>query len=232
MKQHRKKALVLRHAPYEAPANIGAWLTARGYAVSMADTYAGVHLPTRVASTHDLAVMMGGPQSVRETHRYPEVARSMRTVENFLHLGKPVLGVCLGSQAIAHIAGAKIFKSEFEFGFSEVQIASLPFNAPLIEIHGSSIPVFQWHGENFEMPRDSQKIFTGEKVANQGFLWKSALALQFHLELNSSLFRHWQSAMAVHHPELVPLFPQDNADKLKRMKQILFDLLDRWVSQL
>jgi GMP synthase-like glutamine amidotransferase len=52
-------------------------------------------------------------------------------------------------------------------------------------------PVFQWHGDTFDIPKNAKFLFRGEAVKNQGFSIAKALALQFHLEVKKETVKKW-----------------------------------------
>jgi GMP synthase (glutamine-hydrolysing) len=59
-------------------------------------------------------------------------------------------------------------------------------NPLMITENETSIAVFQWHGDTFEIPAGAQKLASSAACANQAFLYKErVLGLQFHLEVSS-----------------------------------------------
>lgn len=222
------KTLILQHAYYETPGTISTWLAEHNISTTVVRTWNGETVPERWVHSYDFLIMMGGPQSVTEPKKYPEIITSLKTVEMFFKSNKPVLGVCLGSQAIAQVLGARIGKSEFEFGFQEVEVLNTPDTQNIIAEYGRTIPVFQWHGENFSLPAGSTQLFRSNKVENQGFVFGKSLALQFHVEMGDALYDGWKTAVEKHHPDLAGSFPAKHEEHLVKMKGILFQLLNTW----
>ncbi|KFM19233.1 GMP synthase protein [Marine Group I thaumarchaeote SCGC RSA3] len=51
--------------------------------------------------------------------------------------------------------------------------------------------VFHWHGDTFDLPEGAVKLASSEHYQNQAFQYKSAVGLQFHLEVNEEMVNLW-----------------------------------------
>jgi GMP synthase-like glutamine amidotransferase len=51
--------------------------------------------------------------------------------------------------------------------------------------------VFHWHGDTFDLPEDATRLVSSEYYSNQAFQYKSAVGLQFHLEVNEEMVNLW-----------------------------------------
>ncbi|MBO8182670.1 MAG: type 1 glutamine amidotransferase [Archaeoglobus sp.] len=129
-------------------------------------------------------IILGGPQGVYEANKHPYLKTEMDLVRKAVELKKPVLGICLGAQLIAGAFGARVYPYIKELGWYEVE--NIGF-----EGMPERFTVFQWHGDTFDLPEKAKLLFKGETVANQGFSIKTALALQFHLEVKKETVRKW-----------------------------------------
>jgi GMP synthase-like glutamine amidotransferase len=129
-------------------------------------------------------IILGGPQSVYEAEKYPYLKSEMELIREATRIEKPVLGICLGAQLIAASFGARVYPYIKEVGWFEVE--NLGF-----EGLPKRFPVFQWHGDTFEIPKNAKSLFRGVVVKNQGFSIEKALALQFHLEVKKETVRKW-----------------------------------------
>ena len=98
---------------------------------------------------------------------------------------KTVLGVCLGSQLVAEVLGARVYKNpEKEIGWFDIMITEQGKNVPLLNGMQPVSKVFHWHGDTFDLPQNAIPVFYSEACKNQAFLFKdNVLGLQFHFEV-------------------------------------------------
>ena len=118
-----------------------------------------------------------------DEERFPWMAREKSFIKKALESGLPVLGVCLGSQLMASVLGAKVYPNrEKEIGWLPIELSSEGLESGLL---GSrpSLEVFHWHGDTFDLPSGATRLARSQACLNQAFIWgQRALGLQFHLE--------------------------------------------------
>jgi GMP synthase-like glutamine amidotransferase len=174
------RAHTLQHVPFEGLGSIEPWLRAAGYQITSTRFFESTDLPAPDAI--DLLIAMGGPMSVNDEAEHPWLVPEKRLIRDCVRAGKAVLGVCLGAQLIASAMGAKVQRHHTkEIGWFPIQAvrsnASSTFRFP------SSVDVFHWHGETFDLPPDATLLARSEACENQAFqLGRSVIGLQFHLE--------------------------------------------------
>jgi hypothetical protein len=60
---------------------------------------------------------------------------------------------------------------------------------------GQGFPVFQWHGDTFDLPHGAIPLASTQDCQNQAFrLGRWTYGLQFHLEVTLPLIRAWVGA--------------------------------------
>ena len=135
-----------------------------------------------------LIVILGAPESANDDLPYLQAEQDLikKSVENDI----PVLGICLGSQLIAKTFGAKVYSGpRKEIGFyDDLKIND---NSELFAGFQNPFTVFHWHGDTFDLPEGSTRLVSSEHYANQAFQYKSAVGLQFHLEVNEDMVNLW-----------------------------------------
>ena len=100
---------VLRHHPREGPERIGSVARSLGLGVVVHELDAGQPVPEELAPA-DLLVVMGGSMGVADIGdpRWPFLPGEVDLLGRLLRSERPVLGVCLGAQLLAHAAGARV----------------------------------------------------------------------------------------------------------------------------
>src|SRR5437867_13049030 len=101
-----------------------------------------------------------------------------------LEAGMPVLGICLGAQLIAKAAGAEVTAGEEkELGWYPLTLTEEGKKDRLLAGLPDTLPVFQWPGETFDVPRGAVRLAGSGGYSNQAFrLGDQVHGLQFHLE--------------------------------------------------
>ena len=174
-----KRALVIRHVPFEGPGAIGEWLQAQDYALETAHLYRDQTLPD--ASALDFLVVMGGPMGVNDRDTVPFMPAEIAFLKDALAQQYPIVGICLGAQLLAHCLGAEVRYQGFgEIGWFPVSPVS---QHPLAILFDDQPTVLHWHGDTFALPEGATPLLESEACANQGFIWEErVLALQCHPE--------------------------------------------------
>ena len=135
-----------------------------------------------------LIVILGAPESANDDLEYLKAEQQL--IKNSVEKNIPVLGICLGSQLIAKTFGAKVYGGpKKEIGFYH----DLKINSESSFFSGFKNPftVFHWHGDTFDLPKGSIRLASSEHYENQAFQYKSAIGLQFHLEVNEEMVNLW-----------------------------------------
>jgi GMP synthase (glutamine-hydrolysing) len=187
----QKKALIIRHVPYEGVAGYREPIEAAGYHVDRIDVtdpaFASLDL-----RGHDLLIMMGGPMGVYEQGQYPWIACQLRRLKMRLDAELPTLGVCFGAQMIAAALGADVYPGPAkEVGFHPVTIHDHALDGPLRHLVG--VPILHWHGDTFTLPDGVDLIASSHVYDHQAFRrGNNLLAVQFHAEMGlDERFNAW-----------------------------------------
>lgn len=157
--------------------------------------YDGEGLPRDISDLSGL-VLMGGPMSVNDVAEYPFLIPELQLIEKVLGEGKPILGVCLGSQLIAKALGSKVYPHKVrEVGWHPIRLTSSGTRDPHFKNIPNETDVFHWHGETFDLPKGATLLAKSDRCENQAFKWgNSTYALQFHLEVTPRIVKDWCSS--------------------------------------
>ena len=133
-------------------------------------------------------IILGAPESANDN--LPYLIREQELIKNSVDDDIPVLGICLGSQLIAKTFGAKVCKGpKKEIGFYHDLMVSN--DSKLFSGFTNPFSVFHWHGDTFDLPDGATRLALSENYENQAFQYKSAIGLQFHLEVNEQMVHLW-----------------------------------------
>lgn len=180
------KALKIRcfmHVPFEGPGIIQNWVREKKHHLEFTRFYAGDPLPD--LSDSDMLIIMGGPMNVFDFHIHSWMEEEIDWVGDYIHSGRPVLGICLGAQIIAAALGTEVYPGEHkEIGWFNLQFLSSLGEFKICKDLPATRKVFHWHGETFPIPEGAVRIASSALFPNQGFIYnRKVLALQFHLEM-------------------------------------------------
>lgn len=183
--------LVLRHARHEGPGTIASFLKTAGVEHRCLDVFKTPAFPS-LDSVSGL-VVMGGPMGVYETSRFSFLVRELAFLRKAIAAGKPVLGVCLGAQLIAHALGARVYPHTVkEIGWGKIRLTSAGKKDPWMKPASRFPWVFQWHGDTFDLPRGARRLATSALCKNQAFRYGAHVyGLQYHIELDGPMIRNW-----------------------------------------
>lgn len=141
----------------------------------------------------DSLIILGGPMAVYEPDENLCLNDEISLIAKAIREDFPVLGICLGSQLIAAAGGAAVYPGPHrEAGWGEVELTGAGVKDPIFAGLPSPLPVFQLHGDTFDLPPGATRLATNDKYANQAFrLGSNIYGLQFHVEVTSDLVKEW-----------------------------------------
>jgi GMP synthase-like glutamine amidotransferase len=116
------------------------------------------------------------------------IAEETAFIRSVILAGKPVIGVCLGSQFMAKALGATVRSGKaLEIGMTPITLTSEAKQDPVFSTLPESFDVFQWHGEVFDLPKDCVPLAGSDIAPLQAFRYATrAYGLLFHLEMEAS----------------------------------------------
>ena len=176
--------LLVQNTRIEGSGHLGELLKSDGFEITSINAKHD-QLPNKEFS---LAVILGAPESANDDLPYLQAEQQL--IKKYVEKNIPVLGICLGSQLIAKTFGAKVYRgTKQEIGFyNDLKIST---DSKLFSDFTSPFTVFHWHEETFDLPDGAIRLASSEHYPNQAFQYKSAVGLQFHMEVNEEMVNLW-----------------------------------------
>lgn len=171
---------------------VGVALHEAGALIDLYRPFSGTGLPEDAAA-HDALVVLGGEQSALDDGLHPYLPDLARLMRRFGAAGRPVLGICLGSQMLARAHGAaNLLGTAPEFGWQEMRRTPEARNDPVLSALPDRFHSFQWHSDTFTLPEGATHLATGDAVAHQAFrIGRASYGMQFHFEANRAVVADW-----------------------------------------
>jgi len=184
--------LIIKHIDIEGPGTLGDFLKSRQEAFRIVELGAGEALPVD-PHTFKAVIVLGGPMNVDEEDRYPFLRPENDFIQKVLKEGIPYLGICLGSQLLAKAAGARVVKSPVkEIGWYHIQLTDEGKKDPLFEGFRPQDPIYQWHGDMFQIPLNGKLLASAQGCPHQALkVGEKAYGLQFHVEVTDKSIKEW-----------------------------------------
>ncbi len=180
----------LQHVPYEGLGCIENWIRKHHHQLSYTRLYESISF-SEIAD-FDWLIVMGGPMSVYEEDLFPWLKEEKRFIKEAIEKGKTVLGICLGSQLIAEVLGARVFPNKLkEIGWFQVTKTQAGKQHSLLNgIDPDEFSVFHWHGDTYDLPPATEHLFFTDICKHQAFVFDNrVLGIQFHLEVTNETLK-------------------------------------------
>jgi GMP synthase-like glutamine amidotransferase len=156
------------------------------YRILRAD--AGQSLPVSDAAI----IVLGGVMGVHDEARHPFLRPLKEHIHRALTAGRPLLGVCLGGQLLADVAGGVASSNRCgEKGLVEISLTAAGIDDPLFAGFDRRFQAFQWHNDSFTIPPGAQHLATSAGCPGQSFRVGNAWGVQFHPEVDAAIVAAW-----------------------------------------
>jgi GMP synthase (glutamine-hydrolysing) len=169
------KAIVLQHVEAEGPGRIVPVFRDFGIPVEIRRLYRGDEVPTDLDELRCL-VVLGGPMGVADVGKseFAFLEKEVELLKRMVQRDRPVLGICLGAQLLAHAAGARVYPNVKmappekhgeapkpaepltplpEIGWLPVNFPFPGGTEPMVFGCHDGAYMFHWHFDTFDLPK-------------------------------------------------------------------------------
>jgi GMP synthase-like glutamine amidotransferase len=200
------RALVVQHTPTEGLGWLQEWLPDAGVHVHPIHPYLGHRVPPSVEG--DALVVLGGPMGATDDDAAPWLPAVRSLLATAVDDGVPTLGICLGAQMLATVAGGEVSRGSAgpEIGYGEVDV-----NVSDDLLTAGTLPVVQWHYDTVtRLPEDAALLASSDRYAVQAFrVGDVAWGVQFHIEATLPMISEWAAEDAEQIRSLLGRTPED-----------------------
>jgi GMP synthase (glutamine-hydrolysing) len=198
------QVLIVKNIVREGPGTIGDFLKKEGIPFRVVELGTGEILPSLDKFT--ALIVLGGPMGVYEMDGYPHLLTCSRIIREALNRDMKILGICLGSQLLAHCLGAEVYPGTGkETGWHSIELTGEGLKDPLMRqlaIHPvvgdfwRRFKVFHWHGDTFDLAAGAVLLASSQVYRHQAFRFgKKAYGFQFHIEVDRDMIAEWVDGM-------------------------------------
>ncbi|PMP85792.1 MAG: GMP synthase [Thermodesulfobium narugense] len=225
------KILAIRHVEEEGLGYLYNVFSERGFGIgtniiSIYDVFKN-NISKIDLNEYNFLVILGGYMGVYDHDKYSFLKDEFKIVESALNKDLPVIGICLGSQILAHVLGARVYKGKEgkEIGWHKIY---KQYDHKFIHNFPNEFKAFCWHGDTFDLPKNSLHIFSSDKYRNQGFIYKNSIGLQFHIEVDQNMILKWANLYSdeINNEKINKNSLITNVENIKKIHSYLVSLID------
>jgi len=219
------KLLVFQHVPHEILGTLNPLLKDAGFRIKYIN-FGRENYKIPDLGDYDGLIVLGGTMNMDEVDLYPYLIPELRAIEQAMDNKMPMLGICLGSQLIAKVLGAKIRKNKIkEIGWYNIVPTKEGTEDRLLSKLSEVEKIFQWHGDTFDIPDGAVHLATSVDCENQAFKYgDNVYGFQFHLEVDKPMIKRWLTN-PVNVEELNGLKGVIDPEEIRRETDIYIDRL-------
>lgn len=187
-----RKILVFQHVAHEILGTLNPLLKAAGFRIKYVNFDRDPEATPTMEKYNGL-IVLGGYMGVYEANKHRHLLHEMKVIEQALKKDVPVLGICLGSQLIAHVLGGRVFKGDLpEIGWTSVKLTEEGRKEKLFKDFKNEELIFQLHQDTFDLPREAVHLATSSLYSSQAFRFgEKVFGFQYHLEVDEPMIKRW-----------------------------------------
>ncbi|MBN2431565.1 MAG: type 1 glutamine amidotransferase [Acidobacteria bacterium] len=184
------RILAVQNCALEGFGRYAQHLEHRGHQVTVLPAWGQSRWPN--PKTYDAILVGGTPISAWQAEEVPFLRRELTFLADALTTRRPCFGICCGAQFLVRLLGAEVRRAaRMEIGIQTVSLTDEGQNDPLFADFPPEFPVFQWHGDVFDIPAGGRWLVQGDECPYQAFRRGNVAGLLFHLEIGPAEAAAW-----------------------------------------
>lgn len=187
------EVLAVQHTGSGGPGRVGRWLREAGLDARVLRPYEGEELPASLDGRPLL--VLGGGYLPDDDERAPWLPATRGLVTQALAEATPVLGICLGGQLLAQVAGGTVRARHGlpEYGSTPIRLRPEAAADPLLHGLGATVPAIERHVDRItELPSGAVWLASSDACPHQAFrMGVNAWGVQFHPEADAARIAAW-----------------------------------------
>ncbi|MGV9307593.1 type 1 glutamine amidotransferase [Nonomuraea sp. NPDC003727] len=188
-----REVLIVQNAASGGPRRVGDWLAEDGLDLEVVRPFDGDELPARLGGR--ALVVLGGGYLPSDDARAPWLPATRELVREAIDDGRPYLGICLGGQMLAEVAGGlvKADAGEPENGSTPITLRPEAAADPLFHDLPGVVTAIEHHKDAVvELPEGAVWLARTEACPYQAFrVGAAAWGVQFHPEVAPERILEW-----------------------------------------
>ena len=224
------QVLVVVNDPESPLRRFEPWLAELGTHVTFVS---GGQVPD-TADGFDGIILLGGGFMPDDYERAPWLSQERALTVDAIRSGTPLLGICLGAQLLAQVAGGVVKASEGapEWGSTMIDLLPAADKDPVFAGIRSTVPMIEHHRDRItDLPEDAVHLAASDACPIQAFrVGSAAWGVQFHPEQYAARLSTWDSdALARSGVDLGELVETAAANE-PEAERASWQLLTAWVA--
>ena len=189
-----RRVVIVQHEDNAGIGRFAAPLEELGVTVTTVGPGVGVDVPEALGDVDGL-IVLGGSPGPNDDGAAPWLPRVRGLIQEALDRELPYLGICLGGQLLAVVAGGTVepVRIRPEIGLSEIETTAAGESDPLVGELPKQTRSMQWHFEEVTLlPPGSVSLMSSGSCPNQAFrVGSKAWGVQFHPEADATTAKSW-----------------------------------------
>ncbi|MGV8969150.1 MAG: type 1 glutamine amidotransferase [Microbacteriaceae bacterium] len=232
------RVLVVEHEANASIGLVGERIALAHVEMDMVGPDTGREVP---ASAHgfDGVIVLGGTPGPNDDDDAAWLPRVRALIADCLEREVPLLGICLGAEMLAVVAGGSVggVRNGAEIGLCDLSLTDAAAGDPLFDGLEGELKALQWHTlEIHDLPAGSVPLCSSVRCPNQAFrVGPMAWGTQFHLEALTSTAEEWardDSSDMVAEGLTAEQVIEPFEEYEPRLREVWSTVADRWLALL